>query len=119
MTYFDSVFEAEHLANDKRLIIVGYSQGVSVAMRYVASRKIDCKHLVLMSGGIPKELKKEDFNHLNGEITFIYGNEDEYINDERMAYEHNRGKELFGDNAKITEFDGNHMVNVDLINALV
>ena len=119
MAYFDSIFETECLKNNERLIIVGYSQGVSVAMRYVASRKIDCEHLVLMSGGIPKELKKEDFYHLNGEITFIYGNKDEFINDERMQSEQSRVKELFGNKAKVIEFDGNHKVNVELINALV
>ena len=40
MRYFDAVFEAEQLPNDKNLIIFGYSQGVSVAMRYVAKFKL-------------------------------------------------------------------------------
>lgn len=115
----DAIFEAENLFNTSNLIVVGYSQGVSVAMRYVARRKVQCSKLILMSGGIPKELKKEDFNHLKSEIRFIYGDNDEYITDERLAYEHMRGKELFGEKAEVIEFEGNHIVNVDLINQLV
>ena len=115
----DAIFEAENLLNISNLIVVGYSQGVSVAMRYVARRKVQCSKLILMSGGIPKELKKEDFMHLKSEIRFIYGDNDEYITDERLAYEHMRGKELFGEKAEVIEFEGNHIVNVDLINQLV
>ena len=54
MRYFDAVLEAEQLPKDKNLIAFGYSQGVSVAMRYVSRRKLMCNQMVLHSGGIPK-----------------------------------------------------------------
>jgi predicted esterase len=73
MTYFDAIFKREQIPSDKRLIVLGYSQGVSVAMRYVAKRKIQCAQLVLHSGGIPKELTKEDFAFYTGTIKLIYG----------------------------------------------
>jgi len=121
MRYFDAVFEAEHLPNDKNLIVAGYSQGVSVAMRYIAKRQLQCKQLVLMSGGIPKELVVDDFKFLEGKakITMIYGTQDEYLNEERMQNETNRVKELFGNDIAIIPFDGKHIVNVELINDLV
>ena len=117
--YFDAIFEAENIPDHINLIVFGYSQGVSVAMRYVAKRQLAYSHLVIHSGGIPKELTAEDFKHLNGEISLIYGTDDEYLNDERMAYETNRVKELFGDTPNIIPFDGKHEVNVELINTLV
>ena len=119
MRYFDSILENESLPSDINLIVVGYSQGVSVAMRYIAKRKLQCKHLVLMSGGIPKELIARDFDFLKAKITLTYGLVDEYLNDERMAYETNRIKELFGNEVNIVPFEGNHKVNVDLINTLI
>jgi len=121
MRYFDAVLEAEHIPNDKNLIVVGYSQGVSVAMRYVAKRQLQCEQMVLMSGGIPKELVADDFKFLEGKAitTMIYGTQDEYLNDERMQQESNRVVELFGDKATIIPFDGKHIVNVELINNLV
>jgi predicted esterase len=121
MRYFDAVLEAENIPNDKNLIVVGYSQGVSVAMRYIASRQLHCSQLVLMSGGIPKELVADDFKFLErkAKITMIYGTEDEYLNDERMQHESNRVAELFGDKTNIIPFEGKHIVNVELINKLV
>ncbi|WP_431134492.1 alpha/beta hydrolase [Psychroserpens mesophilus] len=119
MTYFDAVFENESIPNDKNLIIFGYSQGVSVAMRYLAKRKLQCHQLILHSGGIPKELTPEDFKFLNAKVTLIYGTQDEFLNEERITYETKKAQSLFGNNLKILPFDGKHIVNVNLIEKLV
>jgi predicted esterase len=119
MRNFDAVFDAENIPNNVNLIVVGYSQGVSVAMRYVAKRLLQCSQMVLMSGGIPKELNTEDFTFLNAKTTLIYGTQDEYMNEERMQYEQQRVHELFGKAVTIIPFEGAHLVNVELINALV
>lgn len=120
MRYFDAVLEAEKISNDKNIIVVGYSQGVSVAMRYIRSRQLYCSQLVLMSGGIPKELVADDFKFLRDtKITMIYGTEDEFLNAERIQLESNRIADLFGDKATIIPFEGKHIVNVELINNLV
>ena len=119
LRYLDAVLEAEQIPADKNLIVAGYSQGVSIAMRYVASRKFQCNQLVLMSGGIPKELVATDFEFLNADVTLIYGTKDEFLNEERIAYEKERAVELFGDAVKIMPFDGKHIVNVDIVNGLV
>lgn len=118
MRYFDAVLNNE-LPKHCNIIVVGYSQGVSVAMRYIAKRKLQCSQLILMSGGIPKELTKEDFSFLNAKITMIYGKNDEYLNADRISYEESRVQELFGGNITILPFEGIHEVNVDLINKLV
>ena len=117
--YFDAVFETETLPKDKRLIVFGFSQGVSVAMRYLAKRQLQCEHLVLHSGGIPKELTAKDFRFLNAKVHLVYGKDDEYLNDTRMEEEIQRSKELFGDKVTIVSFEGTHEVNVDFINSLV
>jgi len=119
MAYFDAVFEQESISKDKNLIVFGYSQGVSVAMRYLALRKLNCEQLVIHSGGIPKELAPNEFKFLNAKTTLIYGTQDEFLNEERMAYEIERAKSLFGTNLKVLPFDGKHTVNVELINQLV
>ena len=63
ISYFDSVLSNEKIEN-LNFIFLGYSQGVSVAMRYLAKRKIIVSKLILMSGGIPKELTPKDFKYL-------------------------------------------------------
>ncbi len=120
LAYVDAVLANEPSYKTKRLIVLGYSQGVSIAMRYVASRQLDCEQLILHSGGIPKELTPEDFSFLKGttKVSHIYGTDDEFLNEERIAYETARSKELFGDVVTIHPFEGVHEVNVELIKQL-
>lgn len=122
MRYFDAVFEQVQVPKPLNLIIVGYSQGVSVALRYIAKRQLDCSQIVLMSGGIPKELTVSDFEFLakKTKVSLIYGTLDEYLDETRILYEKNRAFELFGHcDLKILPFDGKHEVNTALINQLI
>ncbi|MBC3846594.1 esterase [Winogradskyella echinorum] len=121
LNYFDSIFEVEDIPTSVNLIIFGYSQGVSVAMRYIAKRQLKCNQLVIHSGGIPKELTAKNFEYLSNstEVKLIYGTEDEYLDEERILHETKRSQELFGDRVSIMPFNGKHVVNVDYINNLV
>ncbi|MTE25461.1 alpha/beta hydrolase [Winogradskyella ouciana] len=121
ISYFDAIFEAEEIPEDVNFIVFGYSQGVSVAMRYMARRQLQCHQLVLHSGGIPKELKVEDFAYLEEDtkVKLIYGTEDEYLDTARIEEESARAINLFGDRVTILPFEGKHVVNVDYINDLV
>ncbi|EDP70577.1 esterase/lipase, putative [Flavobacteriales bacterium ALC-1] len=121
LNYFDGIFEAENIPKDANLIILGYSQGVSVAMRYMAKRQIQCSQLVLHSGGIPKELTVTDFEYLSDDtkVKLIYGTEDQYLDEARIALESERASELFGNRVTVLPFEGTHVVNVAYINDLV
>ena len=121
MHYFDAVLEAENLPKTVNFILLGYSQGVSVAARYLAKRKLKCDQLVLLAGGIPKELGVEDFKFLKNKtrISFIYGNQDEYVSTKFMVDAKKRFYDLFGNNAQIITFEGEHEVPKELINELV
>ena len=94
-------------------IVMGYSQGVSIAARWLASRKIQCDYLLLHSGGIPVELKADDFDYLSLEtqVTYLYGDNDPYITEAKKTEEQLKGTALFGNNLKITVFEGVHEVN--------
>ena len=121
MHYFDSVLENEKLPNNLNLNILGYSQGVSVALRYVARRQLKCNQLILMSGGIPGELEKSSFEFLNEKtkVSLIYGLQDEYFNEEYMSHEIIRFVELFGKSGKIIPFEGKHEVRKEFLNELI
>ncbi|SHH48057.1 alpha/beta hydrolase [Winogradskyella jejuensis] len=121
LNYLDAVLVAEDIPTDKNLIILGYSQGVSIATRYATKRQLQPSQLVLHSGGIPKELTSKDFEYLNKscKVKLIYGTEDEYLDEARIEIEHKRAIKLFGDRLEVLPFDGKHVVNVDYINALV
>jgi len=117
LNFLDSVYKKENLLNQHNLIVLGFSQGVSIALRWVAKRKINCQSIIIHSGGIPKELLKEDFQFLNSKtkVHLLYGVEDEYIDEKRAKYEEARAKELFGNNLFIQQFKGKHEVNSNLL----
>ncbi|MFI1773537.1 alpha/beta hydrolase [Thalassobellus citreus] len=119
MRNFDAILEAESIPDSVNLIVLGYSQGVSVAMRYVAKRQLQCAQLVLHSGGIPKELHAEDFAFLNAKVNLICGTSDEYLIKDRLQAETKKAHDLFKDQLNVTMFDGKHEVNVEIINGLV
>ena len=117
MQYFDAIFEAEKLPQHLNFIVFGYSQGVSVAARYIAKRQLQCKQLIFHSGGIPKELIPKDFEflHKSTKVKLVYGTKDQYLDNTRIIEESNRAKSLFGDRLSIHPFEGKHEVHVDFI----
>lgn len=122
MRYFDAVLMNESFPKEKNRIVLGYSQGVSVALRYIAKSHMQCSHIVLMSGGIPKELIVSDFMFLNPDtkVSLIYGDNDEYLDEDRILQEKNRVFELFGHlTLNVIQFKGNHEVRKELIHNLI
>lgn len=121
MRYLDAILEAEKIPDDRNLIVLGYSQGVSIALRYLAKRQLQCEQLVIHSGGIPKELTAKDFAYVseNTEVKLIYGTNDEYLDDNRVKIESEKAKNLFGTKLVFMPFEGKHEVNVNYINDLV
>lgn len=122
MRYLDAVFEAEEISESVNLIMLGYSQGVSVALRYIAKRHLNCSQIVMMSGGIPKELTTTDFEFLDPQtkVSLIYGTKDEDLDEDRLSLEKTRAFELFGHcDLKILPFEGKHEVNYEMVKQLV
>ncbi len=116
LNYLDAVFKAEDLPRNRRLILFGYSQGVSVCMRWMASRKINCDTLVIHSGGIPKELVPEDFDYsTKTNVIMTYGKNDQYLTPELINSQTAFATRLFGEKMKIIPFEGKHEVNRKLI----
>lgn len=119
MRNFDAILESENIPDTVNFIVFGYSQGVSVALRYLSKRKLQCAQLVLHSGGIPEELNDNDFHFLKAKVSLICGTNDEYLTEERLKYQTKRANSLFKHKLKIMLFEGKHEVNVKLINSLV
>ena len=120
LAYVDAVVAAEMPEHSGKFFILGYSQGVSIATRWMSSRKVACDHLVLHSGGIPVELTAEVFNYLpkNTEVTYLYGNKDQYITEARTTEEQLKGTKLFGDRLQVLQFEGIHEVFVPFLQDL-
>lgn len=122
LNYLDALFQKEPLPVGSKLIILGFSQGVSIASRWVAKRKIPCSQLLLYAGGIPTELQKEDFSFLKEmgtSISIIAGDTDVYLTVKRRQIEDKKIEMLFGDRAKRISFKGGHEIKREVIEALI
>lgn len=121
INYIDAVLAAEKIPDKVRIAVLGFSQGVSIALRYLAKSKLSCEKIILYAGGIPHELKKSDFNHLkkDSKIISIIGDKDPYNSPERLTKEEYKLKELFGNKVKQITFDGGHKVKKEVINNLL
>jgi predicted esterase len=121
LNYINAVYRDVQIPAHCRLIVLGYSQGVSVAARWVARCKIACDQLVLYAGGIPDELVAEDFQFLSDttKITFLVGDADEFLSPGRMERETAKIENLFGGRALISVFNGGHEIQKNLINNIV
>ncbi|MRT16020.1 esterase [Vitellibacter sp. q18] len=115
LRYIDAVYKAEvgEGSLGKQLIVLGFSQGVSIAARWVASRQISCDKMILHSGGIPNELQPADFEFLNKEtsVIYLYGNNDQYVTEARETEERLRASQLFQNRLEVRVFEGKHEMN--------
>lgn len=118
LNYLNSIFIQEHLIGDPRIVFMGYSQGVSIATRFMKQYPHPIKALVMHSGSIPKELTSEDgqqFKKNSKHIFHISGTLDEYVNDEVIKHENERIETLFGTVCEQYRPEIKHEVATDLL----
>lgn len=109
LNYLDALYRGESLDTAPNLILMGYSQGVSVLSRWVAHKKIRCSRLLLYAGKVPLELTPADFSHLGPEtsVEAFAGRSDPFLEAYRAA-EYARLETLFPGNFVLTEYEGGH-----------
>ncbi|MFO7745871.1 MAG: esterase [Psychroflexus sp.] len=116
LNYLDAILENEKLPSDKKITLLGFSQGVSVVTRWLAQRKINCDHLVIHSGSIPAEFDSTSFAYLPRlKTSIIYGTEDEYLSEERIQTQIQLAKHIFPNTPEVIKFDGKHVMHQESI----
>lgn len=88
--------------------VLGFSQGVATASRYVNQTSIAINQLILWGGLVPDELKTSK-NFFQNDITIVYGAKDEFILPRKEEFL----KELQilkGTGIKTLEYDGTHKI---------
>lgn len=114
LNYVDALMDTEKLPEHCKFIVLGYSQGVSIAARWVATRQISCDSLVFVSGGFPKELTTKHFSFLkeHTKLTYVLGDNDPYFDPVKVAAEKIRIKEMLP-RMQFQIHDGGHELNLN------
>ena len=115
INYLNQVYQTEaktKMNHDLKLIIMGYSQGVSAITRWLAKVPINCSALILHSGSVPKEFDNQTFEYLKeAKVYCVYGDADDYLSKNKMKEELNYLKELFDKSLEVMCFEGKHEVH--------
>lgn len=118
LNYINKILSAEKIVGDQRIVLFGYSQGVSIATRFLKNYHYSIKTLIMHSGSIPKELNKHDAIHFNtycSKFIHIAGTLDEYSNEDVIKIEEEKIELLFGTNCEIHRPKIKHVVHVPLL----
>ena len=118
LNYIHEVLKTENLIGDPRVLLMGYSQGVSIATRFLKSYHYKIKALIMHSGSIPAELDASDGKHFRdtcSRFIHIAGTLDEYSNEEVIKRESKKIELLFGTKCELYQPEIKHVVHVPLI----
>jgi predicted esterase len=117
LNYLEQLYKIESLSKAPELILMGYSQGVSVLCRWVALSGIACDRMVLYAGRVPEELCGEDFRHLPPEVRVevLEGDSDPFLPTKDRPEREKRLAELFGSRLQLRQYKGGHELRNELI----
>ncbi|GAK97657.1 hypothetical protein JCM19294_193 [Nonlabens tegetincola] len=121
LNYLDKVITQENIKGDPRIVLMGYSQGVSIATRFMSQYFYNVKALIIQSGSLPQELNENDGQHFEtfcDRIIHISGTKDEYVNDKVIEREKERIDTLFGTKCEKHRPDIKHVVHVELLQTI-
>ncbi len=118
MQFLNAVCTSERLFDESRPILFGFSQGVSIVMRWLVRSQINCSKVVLYAGSIPNEIQPKDLEFINYEKTkifVVYGDNDEFLTADRIENENLKIRSLFAGKAQIIRFKGGHEIVPELL----
>ena len=115
--YLGQLYKAESLEKAPELVLMGYSQGVSVLCRWVALSGVTCDRMILFAGRVPEELRRKDFQHLPPEATVevLEGDSDPFLPAEGLPERKKRLSELFESRLQFRQYEGGHELSNNLI----
>jgi predicted esterase len=101
----------KELSPEAKVQVLGFSQGVATACRWLESGQIPCRHLVLWAGTFPEDLDKRSLLIALPEmpITLVAGWQDQYVTEEAIG---SLVRDFYdvGQTAQVLRYTGGHEV---------
>lgn len=109
-------FFKEKLSPSVKIILFGFSQGCATQIRWMTRELPECHNLVLWGGMLPEDIDYQPFKEYlyKIKIEFVCGNQDEFINDERINWHLNFAKEQ-NIHMDLITFEGKHEVLTEVL----
>ena len=107
------------LSPNVKIILFGFSQGCQTQVRWIMNELPDFDHLVLWAGILPDDLDytpQADY-FASKKIHWVYGNEDEFLNDQILDWHKDFAKKQQL-NLQIHTFEGKHRIDRKVLTEL-
>lgn len=117
INYLNTLYQALQLPTACKIVVLGFSQGVATASRFIHNNQSKVDEFIIYSGEITAELVNPISTQIqNKKITYVTGNNDPFITPEKHQNVYALMHQL---NAKIVEFDGGHEVKREVLLELI
>lgn len=102
-----------------RLIVLGFSQGVATATRWITRGSVDPDRVILWAGMLPTELDGTAAARLTrrSPLTVVFGTSDQFARPDVVAQQEGRLRELDVPHHTV-RFNGGHELNAEVLNRL-
>ncbi|MCF8257997.1 MAG: dienelactone hydrolase family protein [Flavobacteriales bacterium] len=99
-------------STEKRLTVLGFSQGATTAVRWMANNRIHAGRLVIWAGQLPHDVAPERLRSLlsGTKVDFCIGTEDEFITNEQVDERMGQLRQLLPQ-LKVHWFGGKHVMD--------
>jgi predicted esterase len=119
--FLDQLYRDQNIPSDTEVILLGFSQGVATAMRWLALG--DTPHFsraILWAGSFPQDLKPEKAKTVlqNLEVHCVVGTNDPFLSEEHIQRTKDHLTKLKVE-AKWHQYDGDHRIPKIALNELI
>jgi predicted esterase len=104
--------------NQKPINILGFSQGVATACRWLAHSPLTCNKIVLWAGEPPPDIDYHQIKHKFKKMFVVYGNQDPFIQSTQIDKMNVVFEQAKIDFNRIT-FEGKHELNNEVIESFI
>jgi predicted esterase len=112
VSYLDLVYQNFTIPTNCKIVVLGFSQGVSTLCRWIHRGLIKPNHIVFVAGNIAHEMQENiPESILSIRNIYLYGSNDSLVSKESIM----NAKSKFNSNTNFIEFEGKHELNLDCL----
>ena len=118
INYLDEIYEGEVSQHDAKINVLGFSQGVHTASRWMHKSKIPYQRFIAWGAGLAHEIDKVMvLQSFNGENYVVIGDQDRFINREAREKMERRYRTI-GFKYNLITYQGTHDIYPDVLENL-
>ena len=122
LNYLDEIYkhEIKPLIGDKKLNLLGFSQGGHTVTRWITHSKVRYDKLMLWGSGLAHDINKQDITSFfsQGENVIVVGDQDRFITPEQLEKVKNRYLKI-GFRFRLIDYSGGHEIIDEVLDKII